>query len=155
MRRVLSPTLGRFLVVGAVSYLVNQSLLLLLYNYALARLPHQDSVTHGRIDPALLLASIMAVEVSILVRFALNDRWTFRDRCSKPFVERFYQFQISSFASPLISLTAVNVLTPQLGVSYLISNSLGILLGLAWNWFWSNRFVWGPVGPVPLADSGP
>jgi putative flippase GtrA len=136
LARHLSPTLGRFLVVGGVSYVVNQTALYLLYDHAFAG-RHAD---HG-FDKALLLASVIAVEVSILVRFSLNDAWTFRGRCDKPLATRFYQFNLSSFGSPLISLAAVNILTPQLGISYLVANSLGIAVGLAWNWLCS-LFIW-------------
>jgi putative flippase GtrA len=139
---IARSTLIRFLLVGGISYVVNQALLFALYDRAFASLPRGEGRLADAIDLPLLLASIIALEVSILVRFALNDRWTFRDRCTKSLAARFYQSNFTSFGSPLISLAAVNVLTPYFGVSYLVSNSLGILLGLAWNWFWSTRLVW-------------
>jgi len=139
---VARSTLARFLLVGAISYVVNQALLIALYDGAFASLPRGGARPANAVDLPLLLASVIALEVSIVVRFALNDRWTFRDRCGKPLAARFYQSNFTSFGSPLICLAAVNVLTPYFGVSYLISNSLGILLGLAWNWFWSTRLVW-------------
>jgi putative flippase GtrA len=141
-------TLARFLVVGGVSYVVNQVLLFVLYDGAFASLPRGEEGLANAFDLPLLLASIIALEVSILVRFALNDRWTFPDRHTKPLAARFYQSNFTSFGSPLISLATVNILTPYFGVSYLISNSLGILLGLAWNWFWSTRLVWS-IGRTP------
>jgi putative flippase GtrA len=76
------------------------------------------------------------------VRFGLNDRWTFRSRCGRPLWQRFYSSNLSSFGSPLIALACVNLMTPALGVSYLIANSIGIALGLGWNWLCSNRLVW-------------
>jgi putative flippase GtrA len=148
-------TLVRFLLVGGVSYLVNQALLFALYDRAFASLPNGGDRLADAVDLPLLLASIIALQVSILVRFALNDRWTFRDRCGKPLAARFYQSNFTSFGSPLISLAAVNILTPYFGVSYLLSNSLGILLGLAWNWFWSTRLVWATARtPSRTATSG-
>jgi putative flippase GtrA len=134
-------TLVRFLLVGGASYVVNQALLIVLYDGAFASLP-RDGGGLSALDLPLLLASMIALEVSIIVRFALNDRWTFQDRRAKPLGARFYQSNFTSFGGPLISLATVNVLTPHFGVNYLISNSLGILLGLAWNWFWSTRVVW-------------
>ncbi len=136
MKRVLSSTLVRFLIVGGISYLVNQALLVLFYDGALA------SVPRGAFNGPLLVASSAAIELSILVRFALNDVWNLRDRREKSFAARFYQSNFTSFGSPLIALAAVNVLTPVFGISYLISNSIGILLGLAWNWFCSVKIVW-------------
>jgi putative flippase GtrA len=174
---ILRSTLVRFLLVGGVSYLVNQALLVALYDGVFASLPRGGATLPSAVDLPLLLASIIALEVSILIRFALNDRWTFRDRCGKPLAARFYQSNFTSFGSPLICLAAVNILTPYFGVGYLLSNSLGILLGLAWNWFWSDRLVWAaartpsrtaarrkwesqetavlPVGPLPRTSPPP
>ncbi len=88
----------------------------------------------------------MAVEVSIVFRFALNDRWTFKGNCgAKPLYRRLLQSNISSLGSPAISLACVNLLTPLLGISFLITNSLGIALGLGWNWLWSRHVVWRPA----------
>jgi putative flippase GtrA len=137
MRSLKHSTLVRFLLVGGLSYLVNQALLMALYDGAFVSMPRGHAF-----NAPLLLASMLALEVSILVRFALNDAWTFRDRRSKSFLARFWQSNFTSFGSPLISLAAVNVLTPFFGISYLVSNSLGILLGVAWNWFSSVAFVW-------------
>ena len=122
----MTPTLRRFLVAGAIAYVVNQSLLVMLYEFA---------------GLALLPASALALEASILVRFGLNDRWTFRGRCGRPVWVRFYRFNLSSFGSPLIALACVNLLTPALGASYLIANSVGIGLGVAWNWLCAS-LVW-------------
>ncbi len=145
---VASSTLAQFLIVGGISYVVNQVLLIVLYDHAFASLPRGEENLAGAFDLPLLLASTIALELSILIRFALNDRWTFRDRHTKSLAARFYQSNFTSFGAPLICLAAVNILTPYFGVSYLISNSLGILLGLAWNWFWSTRLVWA-TGRTP------
>jgi putative flippase GtrA len=145
---VANSTLVRFLIAGGISYVVNQVLLFVLYDGAFASLPRGGEGLANAFDLPLLLASVVALEVSILVRFALNDRWTFRDRHTKSLAARFYQSNFTSFGAPLICLAAVNILTPYFGISYLISNSLGILLGLAWNWVWSTRLVWA-TGPTP------
>jgi putative flippase GtrA len=134
--------LARFLTVGGVSYVVNQALLFILYDHGFPPLLRASAASVGPFDSSLLLASLVALEISILVRFALNDCWTFRDRRGKSLAARFYQHNVSSFGSPVIALAAVNILTPLLGMSYLIANSIGILLGLAWNWFWSVRVIW-------------
>jgi len=140
--QVLSPTLRRFLVVGAVSFLVNQVTLFVLYDVVLGHPDGSSTVSVLRVDPALAVASVVALELSIVVRFALNDRWTFRERGSLSLVRRLYLFQASSLGSPLLALLAVNVLTPQFGISYLVANSIGILLGLSLNWYCSSRVVW-------------
>jgi putative flippase GtrA len=151
---VAGSTLARFLLVGGVSYVVNQVLLSVLYEGAFVSLPRGDGTLAGAFDLALFLASVIALEVSILVRFVLNDQWTFAGRHAKSLAARFYQSNFTSFGSPLISLAAVNILTPYFGVNYLIANSLGILLGLAWNWFWSVRLVWPTAQTPPRSAAG-
>jgi len=136
-------TLALFLVAGGISFLVNQALLAGLYEVAFRQLPHRWTVLVS-INPALLLASGIALEVSIIVRFVLNDRWTFRDRTSKPLAVRVWQSHASSFGSPLLCLLAVNLLPLFIGLSYLVANGIGVLAGLIWNWLWSNRIVWAP-----------
>jgi putative flippase GtrA len=142
---VLGSTLRRFLLVGGVSYLVNQAALIVLYELILGGASRATIAGVWPVDVALLLASVLALEFSILVRFTLNDVWTFRDRGARSLAGRFYLFQVGSLLSPVVALVVVNVLTPMFGLDYLIANSLGILLGLAWNWYCSSQLVWRPV----------
>jgi len=137
-----SVTLVRFLAVGLVSYVVNQAALYALYDRLLRGFDATIATPFGSIGGRLLVASIVALEVSILVRFVLNDCWTFAEHREAPLLRRFYRFNAGSLASPVFALAAVNVLTPVVGVSYLLANSLGIVVGLAWNWVCSNRLVW-------------
>jgi putative flippase GtrA len=138
----IPPDLGKFLVVGGIAFIVNQAVLALLYEYGLRWMSRQVSTPLGDFNLALFTASVVAVEVAIIARFLLNDAWTFRDRRDRPFWQRFIQSNLGSFGSPLISLATVNILTPVFGISYLIANAIGIMLGLAWNWGWSSRVVW-------------
>jgi len=142
-----SFTLGRFLLVGTIGYLVNQFCLFLFYDtHVLWFLPEKDvqkdigMLTIG--DSRLLIASIAAVEISIVSNFLWHDRWTFRDRVRKPLCLRFAQFNMTSFGSPIISVATLNVLTPHFGINYLVANSIGIMLGVTWNWLWNTRFIW-------------
>jgi putative flippase GtrA len=140
-----APTFIRFLFAGAISFAVNQALLYLLYEHLIGARSLASTGALRHLDAGLLLASAVALEVSILVRFALNDSWTFRARRDKPFSRRLAESNLSSLGSPAISLAAVNLLTPLLGISYLFANAIGVLIGLAWNWAWSNRVVWRPA----------
>lgn len=150
--RWLSPEMIKFLVVGGISYLVNQAALVLTYERTFAGVTRALDTSLGTVNLALLAASIVAVEIAIIARFVLNDAWTFRHRRDKPFVHRFVQSNFGSFGSPLISLATVNLLTPVFGINYLVSNSIGVLLGLAWNWGWSVRVVWRPAEDTAPAD---
>lgn len=152
--QAVEPALWRFLLVGGFSYLVNQATLVTLY-ILLFRGPSDAVVLNAwRLDMALLVASALALELSILVRFALNDLWTFRNRAALSWARRLYLFHASSLISPLIAIAVVNVFTPMLGLHYLLSNSIGIVLGLAWNWYCSSRVVWRPSPHPNIIPSG-
>ncbi|HEY8171677.1 MAG TPA: GtrA family protein [Dehalococcoidia bacterium] len=142
LRRWLSGDLAKFLVVGGVSFVVNQIALVALYEHVLASMSRDVDTPLGSLNVALLCASAIAVEISIIARFVLNDSWTFRSRRQAPLPQRFVRSNLSSLGSPVISLLAVNVLTPAFGMNYLVANSIGVLLGLAWNWGWSSLVVW-------------
>jgi putative flippase GtrA len=125
-----------FLAVGLLSYGVNQALLLALYRLT-------------PLSASLPAASALALELSILVRFLLNDSWTFRDRREWPFMSRLAQSNLGALGSALIALLTLNALSIAFGVNYLVASSVGIALGLVWNWLWSSRVVWRP-GPAIL-----
>lgn len=139
LRATASSRLGKFLVVGGIAYVVNQIALFALYEFAFASMPPL-----GPIDMRLLISSIVAVEIAIIARFVLNDSWTFREHRDMPLGRRFLRSNLVSWGSPLIALATVNILTPVFGINYLIANSIGILLGLTWNWVGSTRLVWRP-----------
>jgi putative flippase GtrA len=139
-RTIFSSTLSRFLVAGGISFACNQVLLFVLYEGVFGDWRPVGWFHH--LDAGLLLSSAIAVELSILVRFLINDAWTFRAFRSKSYRRRLAESNVSSLASPAISLACINVLTPLLGVSYLIANALGVFIGLVWNWVWSTGYVW-------------
>ena len=138
-RPAYQSTVLRFLVAGGLSYVVNQAFLYAFVEHIFIGITG-DLLRF--LSARLLLSSLAALEISILVRFYLNDRWTFRGRYERPFLVRLYQSNLGAFGGPLITLATVNMLTPLMGISYLLTNSLGILLGLVWNWLWSNHVVW-------------
>lgn len=142
MHRHVTPEMVRFLVVGGVSFIVNQAALVAFNEWLMAPVSDGVRIAGQAFDLRLLVASATAVEVSIIARFALNDVWTFRARRALPLGRRFVASNLSSFGSPIISLACVNIGTPLFGVSYLITNAAGVALGLAWNWWWSTRVVW-------------
>ena len=151
-----SSTLAKFLIAGGVSYLVNQAALFAFYEFVLSGMRHSADTIIGGVNPALLIASIIAVEIAIVARFFLNDAWTFRDRRDQPLAHRFVQSNVSSLGSPAVAVLAVNVLTPVFGINYLVANTIGVALGLGWNWAWSTRVVWRqpPIDMVPVPLSG-
>ena len=144
----LSPAFVKFLAVGAAAYAVNQVALLLLYDGgALPLLPAKDSrldfalFTHP--DSRLLLASVLAVEVTIVFKFFALEHWTFRDRERRGWMPlRFLRFNAACALPPAITVGTVNTLTPIFGISPYISNTIGTLLGFAVNYAISAYIIW-------------
>jgi len=143
-----SSTFVKFSIVGAIGFLVNQFFLYLFYDSPVFPfLPEKD--TSARIvffthpDVRLLIATVVAVELAILSNFFWHNVWTFSDRSRRlPLPLRLVTFNITSIGSPIISVTTVNVLTPNFGINAYIANSIGIALGMTWNWIWNTQLIW-------------
>jgi dolichol-phosphate mannosyltransferase len=117
--------LAKFTVVGISGVFVNMG----AYTYLIG----------SGIQPAY--ASAVSVEASILSNFALNDLWTFRDRRSGKVVIRLLLFHLSRLAGAIANVATVALLT-ALGLDPIMSNMLGIILGVAVNFYTSDRVVW-------------
>jgi putative flippase GtrA len=155
IERLMATEGVRFLIVGGVSYIVHAISLFILYEFVFAGVHGSLDTPFGEPTLRLFLASAVAVEIAIVARFLMNDAWTFRARRTpSPLFRRFIQSNLTSLGSPLISVAAVNVLTPFFGIHYQIANAIGVLLGLAWNWTWSSRVVWrrGEDPPVEVVQ---
>ncbi len=149
IRRLHLPTtFTKFLIVGAIGYLINQFTLFLLYDSPVFWfLPAKDTLVSlglfNHPDIRLLLSSVVAVEVAIFFQFNAHERWTFRDRARKGWVLlRFLKFNLTSSVSPIIVVATVNTLTPLFGISPYISNTIGIAAGVTWNWTWNTLVIW-------------
>jgi dolichol-phosphate mannosyltransferase len=117
--------LAKFLAVGASGVFVNMGVYTHLLSWGM--------------QPAY--ASAVSVEASILSNFALNDLWTFRDRRSGKAAMRLLLFHLSRLAGAASNVAAVALLT-ALGLEPIASNALGIVLGVAVNFYTSDRVVW-------------
>ncbi len=147
-RLPLSNTFVKFLIVGGIGFLINQFMLFMLYDSPIFWfLPAQDTrVDFGLFrlpDIRLLISSVLAVETAIIFQFNAHERWTFRDRGRKGWGPiRFLKFNLGASASPIIVVVTVNTLTPLVGISPYLSNTIGILIGFMWNWTWNTLIIW-------------
>lgn len=141
MKDLLQSRIFKFAVVGAFGALV-QIVSLQIYRRFL---PFQ-------------LAFFLGVETAIVSNFIWNNIWTFRDRKLKPtqIPSKFLQFNLTSGGSiliqqavaivgeitigliPLFTVPIINFIVDT-GTMYAV---LGILLGMFWNFFAYNRFIW-------------
>jgi putative flippase GtrA len=136
----------KFMVVGGLGTLVNEGVFML--------------ATH---EMPIFFSLGLAIELSVLFNFILNDVWTFRDRRAKSFVRRLLKFHVSSFSGGVVQyIVTIGLLIVFLGfsnISEIISfiffshveaqstflavvNFIGILSGFIIRYLTSIRYVW-------------
>lgn len=140
-------TFVKFLIVGTVGFIINTTALFIFYDTSIFPLPAKfttwNILNFAHPDARLFVASVLAVETAIISNFLWHENWTFRWRPKHgPAPLRFARFNIISVVSPIIQVVTVNVLTPFFGIYYLISNAIGVLFGLTWNWLWNSKVIW-------------
>jgi len=121
----------KFNIVGLTGVFVNQGILMLLTSLGLY----------------YLYSGIVAIEVSIISNFLLNDLWTFRDRRSGHILKRLVKFNILMLIGLVINLLILYALTDLASLHYTISNLFGIgiasiaryLMSIKWAWFQPQR----------------
>lgn len=123
----LSSPFLRFTIVGAIGTLVNL-LSLWLLRYPLA-LEHE-------------IASITAIEVSVLNNFLLNDIWTFRGRRRGGFLRSLLGYHFTNSLGIATQFIASSLLHRLAGLESVISQFIGILIGFILNYSLSRRLVW-------------
>jgi len=121
----------KFNIVGFTGIFVNQGILMILTSLGLY----------------YLYAGIIAIEVSIISNFLLNDLWTFRDRRSGHILKRLVKFNILMLVGLVINLLILYALTELASLHYTISNLFGIgiasiaryLMSIKWAWLQPQR----------------
>ena len=147
---ILNHRIFKFLMVGGVGTLI-QLITLQLFR---AMVPEFDWL----FITDFILATFLSIEVAILSNFILNNIWTFADRkitlAQAPL--KFLQFNITSAGSILIQLIIATIGEKFFGLFKLLTIPIisynfdtgtlyviiGILLGLFWNFFAYNAFIW-------------
>lgn len=116
----------KFNIVGLTGVFVNQGLLIFLTNLGLY----------------YLYSGVIAVEVSIISNFLLNDLWTFRDRRSGHVLKRLVKFNILMLIGLAINLIILYALTDLASLHYTISNLFGIGVASVARYVMSSRWAW-------------
>jgi dolichol-phosphate mannosyltransferase len=120
----------KFIGVGLSGVLVNEGILALLTE--LAGVPYY-------------ISSIIGIEASIITNFILNDYFTFADRRTGKtgsFLIRLLKFNITCAAGALIQYGLLRLFTDIVGLHYLISNFIGIVVAFIWNYLLSIVWTW-------------
>lgn len=125
----------KFSLVGLSGIVVNMGLLYLLTEYA---------------GIYYLVSAVVAIELSILNNFILNDIWTFSSRRlihRYSWIKRLFAFHIIAAGGLLINLGVLYLLTEYSGIYYMIANLAGILVAFLWNFILNRHLTW--KGGVP------
>jgi dolichol-phosphate mannosyltransferase len=116
----------KFNIVGLSGVLVNEGLLIFL--------------TYGGVY--YLYSSALAIEISILSNFFLNDYWTFRDRRSGHMAVRLVKFNVLMLAGLVANLLVIYIGTTDFGIHYAISNLIGIAVAFLLRYALSVKYTW-------------
>jgi dolichol-phosphate mannosyltransferase len=120
----------KFGLVGLSGIVINLGILFLLVEFA-----HLDK----------MLASLIAIELSIINNFIWNDLWTFstvENRKLSSWWHRLLAFNVVSLGGVAINLGIFYALTSWFAVYYLLAQLVGILLAFSWNFFVNRRITW-------------
>jgi len=115
----------KFSVVGASGVFVNEGLLALLTEI------YSVPVT---------IAGAIAIELSILSNFMLNNFWTWRDFRAKSFIKRLLQYHSVSFIAGLVNYVILISLT-YIGLHHLVANLIGIACATLINFVLNNHWT--------------
>lgn len=116
----------KFNVVGLTGVFMNESVLILLTTWGVF----------------YLYSSAVAIELSILSNFFLNDVWTFRDRRSGHLLVRLSKFNGLMVAGLGTNLAIIYAATTYFGVHYALSNLIGISAAFLLRYALSVRYTW-------------
>lgn len=121
-RRIL-----RFGLVGLSGVAVNLGVLL--------GLAHLGVETH--------LATIFAIETSVVTNFLLNDAWTFRDRRDLPWPARLGLFHGVSAVSFVVNFLVTSLLHDFAGTPLALASLVGVAAGFVPNYLGNHRLTYG------------
>jgi dolichol-phosphate mannosyltransferase len=123
----------KFAVVGLIGVGVNEGLLIVL---------------DKSIGVALLAAGAVAIEISILSNFVLNDLWTFRDRRTGRAAVRLAKFNALMLAGLVVNLVVLDAGTTYFGIDAAISNLVGIAAAFLLRYALSVKYAWMRVEAI-------
>lgn len=135
----------KFAIVGAIGIVVNEGLLILIKSTGVY----------------FLTAGAVAIEVSILSNFVLNDLWTFRDRRTGSAAVRLVKFNALMIAGLVLNLAVLYAGVDYFGMTPEVANLVGIAAAFFLRYVLSVRYAWmrletieegkAPI-PQPLTD---
>jgi putative flippase GtrA len=142
----LPTTLVKFMIVGAIAFVINQLALFLFYDSPIFWfLPDKNtSVDLGLFsdsDIRALISLVLAGEVAIVFQFYAHEHWTFRHREHIEWgLLRFVKFNVS--AAFIFLLVASNALRLTFDLSPYYALAIGVMISFVWNWTLNTLVIW-------------
>lgn len=89
------------------------------------------------------IASPIAIEISILTNFLLNNIWTFRQRDTRYTVwNRLLRYHLVTGIAGLVNYLILLLLVKAFGLNEFLSNLIGIGFGMLINYFLNSKWTW-------------
>jgi putative flippase GtrA len=124
---IVAQRFQKFIVVGAVGLAVNQGLLFIFRD-----LMHFS----------LGIASPVAIFISMVATFVLNEAWTWQDRGGGPVIHRIALYFPINMVGLLINFGVLSYLVNHQGWHYLLANLIGAGCAAVWNFLLNNMITW-------------
>jgi len=121
---------AKFCIIGGIGTIVNLLVLYLLHDYY-------------NID--VLISGAIGIEAGLITNFIFNKVWTFKDievKGSKAILIALVKDHIVRSGGIILNLVILWLLTSVFGVYYLISQVIGILVAMIWNFAGNKWFTW-------------
>lgn len=123
----LAQRFQKFLIVGALGFATNQGFL---------------SLFHSAMGYSVRASSPVAIFISMMVTFYLNEIWTWHDRGSGRVLSRARTYVPINIGGLAINWAVLTFLHDSWGVHYLLANLIGAGLAAIWNFALNNAITW-------------
>jgi len=128
MRKALRFDFVRFCLVGALGFILNFLLLTLFFRI---------------LDWPILLAQLLASEISLFSNFLLHDRWTYkRNNVTKSLRRLIIEFHATSWMAVIGSSLLITFGVHVLDLNYVVALAISSAIVLMWNFTWTKFYVW-------------
>jgi putative flippase GtrA len=124
---VLAQRFQKFLIVGSIGLIINQGLLF---------------VFRHLFDMPLSIASPVAIAVSMVATFELNEAWTWHDRGRGKIIHRLMLYCPINTVGLIINYGILSYLVHDHHWHYLLANLVGAGCAAVWNFCLNHMITW-------------
>jgi putative flippase GtrA len=131
LKKLLAIDFVRFCIVGALGFVVNFSLLTMLYQ---------------KLGLHIVPAQLIAGEIALFSNFYLHHNWTYKSHHTMKTIQTLLiQFHATSWFALLLTTVIVAFGVKTAGLHYTIALMIAAAIALVWNFVWSKYVIWHRV----------